>query len=140
MAILDEATAINGWLNEARLLLYQLEADIDTRNFSDYDAAQHGGIGYVVRSLRTVMYDLIRACQYINYGYTSSFNYVYWGDVLIWCVNNITPLTWKSICEAWAANDFEGRTITIAFIDRMRQLCWNEPFYAVWAARPENNY
>lgn len=46
-------------------------------------------------------------------------------------------LDWKKICEAWIANDFEGRAVTIAVIDRMRQILWDEPFYAVWAARPE---
>ena len=46
-------------------------------------------------------------------------------------------LTWKKIAEAWIANDFEGRAVTIAVIDRMRQILWNEPFKATWAARPE---
>jgi len=46
-------------------------------------------------------------------------------------------LTAKKICEAWAVNDFEDRALTIAFIDRMRQIIWNEPFYVAWAARPE---
>lgn len=47
------------------------------------------------------------------------------------------PVTWQSICEAWGKNDFEGRATTIAFIDRMRQLLWDEPFSAVFAAKPE---
>jgi len=46
-------------------------------------------------------------------------------------------ITWQSICEAWLANDFEGRGATIAIIDRMRQILWDEPFSIVWAARPE---
>ncbi|MBA7654886.1 hypothetical protein ES703_62779 [subsurface metagenome] len=45
-------------------------------------------------------------------------------------------LTYIKICEAWAANDFQGRGLTIAFIDRMRQLAWNETFNVQWAARP----
>lgn len=45
---------------------------------------------------------------------------------------------WKSIAEAWAYNNFEGRDWTIACIDRMRQLLWDEPFSIVWAAKPEN--
>ena len=48
-------------------------------------------------------------------------------------------LTWKAIAEAWIANDFEGRAVTIAIIDRMRQLIWDEPFYIQWAARPESD-
>ena len=46
-------------------------------------------------------------------------------------------LTATKICEAWAANQFQDRALTIAFIDRMRQLIWDEPFYVAWAARPE---
>ncbi|GAJ24507.1 unnamed protein product, partial [marine sediment metagenome] len=46
-------------------------------------------------------------------------------------------VTWKSICEAWLKNDFEGRAPTIAIIDRMRQILWDEPFNIIWAARPE---
>lgn len=67
--------------------------------------------------------------------------------VSTWCVDwpqtyflehhTIGSFDWKSICEAWAKNDFEGRAPTIAFIDRMRQLLWDEPFFVAWAARPE---
>jgi len=46
-------------------------------------------------------------------------------------------VTWKSICEAWVKDDFEGRFWTIGIIDRMRQIMWNEPFDITWAARPE---
>lgn len=47
-------------------------------------------------------------------------------------------LTATKICEAWAADGFEDRALTIGFIDRMRQLIWDEPFYVKWAARPES--
>jgi len=46
-------------------------------------------------------------------------------------------ITWKSICEAWVKNDFEGRFWTIGIIDRMRQIMWDEPFDLTWAAKPE---
>jgi len=46
-------------------------------------------------------------------------------------------LTWQAIGEAWIKNDFEGRAPTIAIIDRMRQILWNEPYFIAWAARPE---
>lgn len=49
----------------------------------------------------------------------------------------IATLDWKTICEAWASDNFEGRFWTIAMIDRMRQLIWDEPFFIAWAARPE---
>lgn len=47
-------------------------------------------------------------------------------------------LTAIKICEAWAEDNFEERALTIAFIDRMRQLIWDEPYYVKWAARPES--
>lgn len=46
-------------------------------------------------------------------------------------------LTWQAICVAWAKDDFAGRALTIGFIDRMRQLLWDEPYYIAFAARPE---
>lgn len=46
-------------------------------------------------------------------------------------------LTVEKICEAWAKDDFKGRALTIGFIDRQRQLIWDEHFDFQWAARPE---
>ena len=46
-------------------------------------------------------------------------------------------ITWKSIVEAWAKDDFEGMKWTIATIDHMRKLMWDEPFDIVWAAKPQ---
>jgi len=46
-------------------------------------------------------------------------------------------LTWQKIVACWAKDDFEGRFWTIAFIDRMRQLIWDEPFKIAWASRPQ---
>lgn len=66
-------------------------------------------------------------------------------EALYWAAREPTNgdpyvLTWKKICEAWAVNDFEGRAVTIGFIDRMREMLWDEPFSAQWAARPEQEY
>lgn len=57
---------------------------------------------------------------------------------LIYFLENYTGVTWQSIVFAWLDNDFEGRAWTIATIDRMRQILWDEPFQVVWAARPED--
>jgi len=83
-----------------------------------------------------------------NLGYwylTYNSRYYIWKyaliDALEWIDDNwpepVEELTWKTIVEAWIKNDFEGRVVTIATIDRMRQILWNEPFNVVWAARPE---
>ncbi len=42
--------------------------------------------------------------------------------------------TWKTIVEAWVKNDFEGRAWTIATIDQMRKILWDEPFDIQWSA------
>jgi len=64
----------------------------------------------------------------------------------LWWINDNWPdgeppepyeLTAKKICEAWAKDGFEDRALTVAFIDRMRQLVWDEPFYVAWAAKPK---
>lgn len=47
-------------------------------------------------------------------------------------------LTFEKIVEVWIADDFAGRALTIATIDRMRQILWDEPFNVVWSARPED--
>lgn len=52
-------------------------------------------------------------------------------------IEDFPTVDYKAICEAWGEDDFKGASVTIAFIDRMRQLIWDEPFYALWAARPE---
>ena len=97
--------------------------------------------------------DIIKAVHWTNVGidymldkYSGSSPYYRLAKIhrLCWEYTIYEPpeyeLTWIKICEAWAANDFEGRKVTIAFIDRMRQLIWNEPFHVAWAARPEQEY
>jgi len=44
--------------------------------------------------------------------------------------------TWESICEAWIKNNFEGRKWTIAFIDQMRKIIWDEPYDIRFAEEP----
>lgn len=69
---------------------------------------------------------------YETSGYPRSCDMVYFLDAFAG-----GEVTYKTICEAWGKDDFEGRAATIAFIDRMRQLLWDEPYYVLWAAKPE---
>ena len=140
MSLETQIETLNQWANESRLLLWNIEDGIDTRIPSAYDCTQHGGIGWIVLSLRTTLYDLIESMQWFVYGYSSGFNYVYWYNVHHGLFEQETEITWKTICEAWAKNNFEGRAVTIAFIDRMRQLIWDEPFFIAWAAKPEKEF
>lgn len=137
MSLQTQINSLNTWANESRLLLWNLEDDIDNRVISDYNKNQHGGIGFVVESLKLVLYDLIESMQWFVYGYTSSFNYSYWVGVHQGLYDKEVDITWRAICEAWVANDFEGKEWTIAIIDRMRQLMWDEPFSIKWAANPK---
>ena len=72
-----------------------------------------------------------------------AFKSFYLIDALEWIDDNWPSvpaeyeLTWLKIAEAWIADDFAGRAPTIAVIDRMRQILWDEPFKVTWAARPE---
>lgn len=68
---------------------------------------------------------------------TSDKSHLY--ESIYWASKSGAPaaVTWKAICEAWIKDDFAGRVPTIAVIDRMRQILWDEPFFVAWAARPE---
>lgn len=128
---------LNGWANECRLLLWNVEDNLDWRSVSSYNLGQHGGIGWIAFRNRQVLAELIESMQYFVYGYSSSFNYTMWATVHSGLIDAGGEITWQAIAEAWVANDFEGRGPTIAIIDRMRQILWNEPYYVKWAARPE---
>lgn len=76
------------------------------------------------------------------YGYNGSSNIIPTAlDLGMACkfITEAPPyeLTWQAIVEAWTKDDFAGRAYTIATIDRMRQILWDEPFDVRWAARPE---
>ncbi len=137
MSLWSNITGLNSWANECRLLLVDLEDDLDMRSISDYNLTGHGGVGWVAIANRRVLVDLIEAMQWFVYGLTSSFSYVKWLNVHQGLYEQESEITWQAITEAWIKDDFEGRAVTIALIDRMRQILWDEPFYAVFAGHPE---
>lgn len=74
--------------------------------------------------------------------YSFDIEWSQFGECLYWAAQeggaaDPYELTATKICEAWAADQFEDRALTIAFIDRMRQLIWDEPFSIQWASKPE---
>lgn len=95
-----------------------------------YDAGNdHAALGEVIQAARQLTYGI---------GELASYNVAYTPPTLIpYYFTYHADVTYQSIVEAWAANDFEGRAVTIAFIDRMRQLIWSEPYFVAWAAKPE---
>ena len=108
-----------------------IEGDFD-------DAYDH----WLVSNDHAAMSYIIHAGQLIAYALRSMLtehDVQGWTYALPYYLENYAggDITAKAICEAWAKDDFEDRALTIAFIDRQRQLLWDEPFRVVWAARPE---
>jgi len=81
--------------------------------------------------------DIRVAAEYNAYNYSPFYPGGPWEWYLRNCIT-MPELTWKDIVEAWIKDDFAGRAPTIAVIDRMRQILWDEPFSVLWAARPEH--
>lgn len=111
-----------------------------------FDAAQtyylalndHAAIGQIIQGC----YSLVNSIKY-PMGYWGGGHEPYLlTDILqlnfAYTYDEFPEVTYQSIVEAWIADDFEGRAITIAMIDRMRQIIWNEPYFVQWAARPED--
>ncbi|GAH19951.1 unnamed protein product [marine sediment metagenome] len=138
MSLLSMINTLNSWANESRLLLWGVEDDLDWRTVSQINLDRNGGIGWIAYYNRLVLSELIESMQWFVYGYTSSFDYSYWGQIHQGLYEKEATVTWKAICEAWIKDDFAGRMPTIAVIDRMRQILWDEPFFVQWAARPES--
>lgn len=137
MGVVDNIATLNTWANECRLLLYNVEDNLDWRAVSAYNLNGHGGVGWIAYYNRLVLSELIESMQWFVFGYASSFNYTMWSTVHTGLIDAGGDITWQAICEAWVSNDFEGRMPTIAIIDRMRQILWNEPYKVTWAARAE---
>lgn len=136
--LLDTINLLGQWANECRIILWNLEDDLDWRVVSNYNLTKNDGIGWIAYYNRQVLDELITAMQYFVYGQTSSFNYDYWHNVHWGLYYQEASISWQSICEAWIKDDFEGRAWTIGIIDRMRQKIWNEPYDLQWASKPEN--
>lgn len=117
------------WLNEA-----------DTEWLLARDEWQAGNDHQCLYHLLGVTWRNVDALQEFMYPYSPYWYYgIFWYFLNYYTIESAPEydLTWKAICEAWIKNDFEGRAPTIAIIDRMRQILWDEPFYIQWAARPE---
>lgn len=133
-------------ISDTIALLWQKYLDVGTGLSTCGDNLDAAGAALKVHSYANAGYFLEQAALNVKavaddtYGVADS---VLCYSILLWSWVNtnwpeIEELTSTAICEAWAKNDFEDRALTIAFIDRMRQLIWDEPFYVKWASRPED--
>ena len=105
--------------------LYLLDAYDDWNYGTDHDA-----IGHILETCTEFFAAIGKLCSKDTNYDPPYLNCYLWEH----CMGEVT---WKAIVEAWIKNDFEGRMPTIAVIDRMRQILWNEPYSVLWAARPE---
>lgn len=137
MALIDQINAISSYVYNCRERLAGVEDGLEWGYEPNaYQKTQNGGIGWIAVANRQVLADLIEAMQWFVYGYSDPFGSYVWYSSLLGLYNKEVEITWKAICEAWVANDFEGKEWTIACIDRMRVLMWDEPFSIQWAASP----
>jgi len=126
---------VSGYYN-ANLMELEAEDMRTTWSYNMFQKAQHEPWSSFILEQRSVTIWMQRAIYYLIHHSMTTPDYTNLYDI-----GNLLKggeLTWQAICEAWGANNFEGRGPTIAFIDRMRQLLWDEPFYVAWAARPED--
>ncbi len=138
-AFANKVEALNADYNDA---MHDVDLAVIYRNWAVADYEDENYPLAMSRMLQ-VQYNFIHAFYEMLTGYWIPAANPYLPQVLRLCWEydyaEIPPavVTWKAICEAWIKNDFEGRMPTIACIDRMRQILWDEPFYVRWAARPE---
>lgn len=131
----------------SQLLIDEIEADCDDLRTKtiESDAEFDGWVMtnfWLQTNVAACLGDLRSAVEATNKGIrwflSRHIIYDYYYTIPYWMAHfGGGEVTWKTIAEAWSADDFEGRFWTIALIDRMRQLLWNEPFNIVWASRPE---
>ncbi len=136
-------TKINDW----RIVYSHIWSDLynahNRCNYLEEQATAHNWEGMATQ-FGMLANDLYNIAYHFKGGSPNLYSTMYYGMDWIddnWPENGEPPppyeLTATKICEAWAVNEFEDRALTIGFIDRMRQLVWDEPFYVAWAARPK---
>ncbi len=121
----------------ASLWLYNLEDEIDWTTVSQFNLDSHGGVGWIAYWNRYVLSELLFSVQYFIYGGVVMDGYKTWRLLHTGLYEQEAEVTWKAICEAWVADNFEGKKWTIACIDHMRKLMWDQPFSIQWAAQPK---
>ena len=137
MSLWSNITGLNSWANQCRLILVDLEDDLDMRSNSDYNLTANGGIGWVTWANRAVLADLVEAMQYFVYGQTSSFSYVKWLDVHQGLYEQESDLNMSGILNAMLTADPDEVTYYMGLSDAFKQSVWNRPynkdFYAALA-------
>ncbi len=139
MDLSTRINTLNTWANECRIILYNLEDDLDWRVISQFDKLAHGGMGYVVEANRSVIAELIEAMQYFVYGHSSSFNYTYWYYVHQGLYDKEPELSLLAMIAAYIAADDDARSAQRLLFDAYQASMYDKPFdleyHAAWVAR-----
>ena len=128
MSLQTQINTLNSWCNECRIILYNLEDDLDWRLLDSYNKGQHGGIGWVTEANRTVIAQLIEAMQYFVYGHSSSFNYVYWINVHQGLYDQESELSLVAMIEAYITADDDARSAQRLLFDAYQASMYDKPF------------
>lgn len=139
MSLTGDIQILNGWANECRIILWSLEDDLDWRTISQYQAAQHDGIGYIALANRAVINDLIEAMQYFVYGHMSSFSYTKWQTVHTGLYNwehEMSLAKWLGY-YIWAPDDVRAghRMLLDAYHSSMYDKPFDAEYHALWVQR-----
>lgn len=132
-------TTLNTWANECRLILWNLEDDLDWRSISQFDKFGHGGLGFIVVQNREIIAELIEAMQYFVYGHTSSFGYTTWLNVHAGLYNQEADVSLLSWIEAYIAAHDDHRSAHRLLIDAYQASMYDKPFdkeyHSLWIQR-----
>ncbi len=128
MSLQTQINTLNTWENDCRIILWGLDDDLDWRLIDDYNAAKNGGIGFVTRTNRQVINDLIEAMQYFVFGHTSSFDYVYWFNVHQGLYEMEPELSLLKMIDAYINADDDARSAQRLLFDAYQASMYDKPF------------
>lgn len=124
----QDIQTLNSWANECRIILWNLEDELDERTISQYNCAQHGGIGYVALANKEVIKDLIEAMQYFVYGHTSSFSYTKWQTVHSGLYNWEHDMSLVKWIEWYINSNDDHRSAHRLLLDAYQASMYDKPF------------
>jgi hypothetical protein len=88
---------------------------------------QDGDMGWGGNDLAAAGTQLRYGLDLWGHGFQYAINGIY--DTFYYINDNWGgDVTWQSIIDAWQFNDYEGDTLTIYVLDKMRERIWNRPF------------
>jgi len=128
MSLSTQISTLNTWANNCRIILWQLEDNLDDSTPSAYQCSQNGGIGWIAWYNRQVLGELIEAMQYFVYGHTSSFNYTYWINVHQGLYNWEHDMSLVKMIEYYINANDDARSAQRLLYDAYKASMYDKPF------------